>query len=111
VFYHISPLSLLPQIKKYGFIPQARVMKSDISKDIEYAPRIYFFTERYSKRNAALYKKTFSLYQNTPYLLYTLDAKKLLQSNRFYYDPLFGKEAVFTTTYVLFSYVIDVEQI
>lgn len=86
-------------------------MKSDISKDIEYAPRIYFFTERYSKKNAALYKKTLSPNQNTPYLLYTLDAKKLLSTNRFYYDPLFGKEAVFTTTYVPFSYVIDIEEI
>lgn len=89
--YHMSNVDNRESIKKIGLIAKARYGLFDPEDEIEYPERVYLFT---SLQLAEDTREDYSR-QGMSCDLYKLSIKKLAERFKMYYDPLYGKEAVY----------------
>ena len=91
--YHITPTKNVDSILKKGLFPRDRQGLSGIY----YEPRLYFITG-YDEEKIREYAATTLAPETTEkdYSLIVIDMKKIPEYVEFYYDPLVGKQSVFT---------------
>jgi hypothetical protein len=104
--YHVTPTCNEDSILDDGFIPHARNSKNS---DIYYIERTYFFTED-TLQSAYDYMNEMVSGGVKRITLLVLELKLIRDNIPFYYDPLLGKKAVYTTVFVSSDAVVDVKQ-
>lgn len=104
--YHVTPADNEDSILDDGFVPHARNSKNS---DIYYPERTYFFTED-TLESAYAYMNEMVSGGVTRITLLVLELKLIPDNIPFYYDPLLGKKAVYTTMFVSSDAVVDVKQ-
>jgi len=104
--YHVTPTDNEDSIIDDGFVPHARNSKNS---DIYYPERTYFFTED-TLDDAYAYMNEIVSGGITRITLLVLELKLIPDNIPFYYDPLLGKKAVYTTVFVSSDAVVDVKQ-
>lgn len=91
--YHCSPASNKEYILKNGILPKDR----NFVNGITYKNRIYFFTDGNIQHLRQYAKGTIGPeHKTTDFILVTIDMEKVPQYVQFFYDPLYGKESVWT---------------
>lgn len=103
--YHVTLTDNEDSILDDGFIPHARNSKNS---DIYYPERTYFFTED-TLESAYEYMNEMVSGGITRITLLVLELKLIPDNIPFYYDPLLGKKAVYTTVFVSSDTVVDVK--
>ena len=103
--YHVTPTVNEDSILDDGFVPHSRNSKLS---DIYYPERTYFFTED-TLQSAYDYMNEMVSGGVTRITLLVLELKLIPDNIPFYYDPLLGKKAVYTTVFVSSDAVVDVK--
>jgi len=104
--YYVTLTDNKDSILDDGFVPHARNSKNS---DIYYPERTYFFTED-TLESAYAYMNEMVSGGVTRITLLVLELKLIPDNIPFYYDPLLGKKAVYTTVFVSSDAVVDVKQ-
>lgn len=104
IIYHLTKKSNVNNIKQNGLIPQNREGKDNIFYD----KRLYFFLGNISLQDLENYAYN-TLSDNTEsYCVLYIDVNKLDDNIEFYYDPLYGKESIYTTEKISYNSIIKI---